>query len=203
MLPSLVHIFSNKSNGWAKGSGFIIDIRDDYVYICSNEHVLRERGTDYKIYFFDGSSAPYEVVDKNADEDIGFARVNIGDIPVETLDMLQSVQIDMNRYEEAKQGGIPLFMEILNKDGLDYVQEGESLGLSDEFYLLDSPTLRFTVKLVAGNSGSAILDQYGNVVAMAVGTYWETGKGTHYFGVTVDHILELYESMTGNDLYTR
>ena len=203
MLPSLVHIFINKSNGWAKGSGFIIDIRDDYVYICSNEHVLRERGTDYKIYFFDGSSAPYEVIDKNANEDIGFARVNMGDIPAETLDMLQSVQIDMNRYEEAKQGGTPLFMEILNKDGLDYVQEGESLGLSDEFYLLDSPTLRFTVKLVAGNSGSAILDQYGNVVAMAVGTYWETGKGTHYFGVTVDHILELYESMTGNDLYTR
>ena len=203
MLPSLVHIFIDRENGWSKGSGFIIDIRDDYVYICSNEHVLSSKGQSYHIYFFDGTSAPYEVIDTNADEDIGFAKVKISDIPEETFECLQSTQIDLGRYEEATRGGVPIFMEILDKDGLDYVKEGESVGLSDEFYVVNSDTLRITIKLVGGNSGSAILDQYGNVIAMAVGSYWETGLGTHYFGVTVDHILELYESMTGNDLYTR
>ena len=92
-------------------------------------------------------------------------------------------------------------MQIMGKDGLRYTRTGESTYYrSGVFGLQSIPMLEASVKLVSGNSGSAIVDYEGNLIAMATGVHRENGVYT-YHNVGLGHIIEIYEDVTGNILY--
>lgn len=200
VLPCLVHIRIAKSGGAYIGSGFIIDITDEYVYIGSNKHVFTFAG-DRLAYFYDGTCVPFEVVDMDEATDTGIAKIRIEDIPKETMVNLMSVNVSREAWEKVDREEVPLFFQLLGSNGLEYSRTGSELGYDMEFDVVSIPTLRVTIRLEPGNSGSAILDYEGNLIGIAVGAVTNPGKYVHYYAIGAEHLVKLYESATGNFLY--
>lgn len=201
MKPCVVHItdMDDQGYGWW-GSGFIIDIRDGYVYICSNNHVLRESAETSTVFFFDGTEVKYEVVTLNEEQDVGIAKVDMSLIPEETMDKLVSVQINQEKATEAEAGGVSCFMQYAGENGVEYAREGETVGLSSEFTGLGDQTLETTVRSESGNSGSAIIDENGYLVGMIVGRVVYGWNQTMH-EIRVANIIATYQNATGNTLY--
>lgn len=204
MLPCVIHIDTDYHTDrirYVYGSGFIIDMDDDYIYVCSNEHVMEY--TDRGIaYFYDGSSAPYDVIDLNKGEDVAIGRINKSDVLPETLKNLFSIHISPKAYEDIlTDHERTLFMEITTEKGLDYTKTGVSVEQSDDFYIVDEECLQVTVNMRAGNSGSAIIDEYGNLIGMCVGLRYDSGIGYRYYCIPLANLIDNYEKMTGNTLY--
>lgn len=200
VLPCLVHIRIGKSGGAYVGSGFIIDITDEYVYIGSNKHVLTFGG-DRQVYFYDGAMATFEVVDMDEVTDTGVAKVRIEDIPQDTMAHLMSVNVSREAWERVDREEVPLFFQLLGSNGVEYSRTGSELGYDTEFNIVSIPTLRVTLRLEPGNSGSAIFDYEGNLIGIAVGAVTNPGKYVHYYAIGAEHLVRLYESATGNFLY--
>lgn len=206
MEPTVVHIFfdypESSRIAASAGSGFIIDIDEEYVYICSNRHVLGDsKHADGTVYFFDSSTAKFEYLGGSSGNDTAIARIKKSDISKETLEQLMFVHIDTEAFAEAKNGGKPLFMQIMGKKGLRYTRTGKSTHYrSGLFNLLSIPMLESSVPVVSGNSGSAILDYEGNLICMACGVHGSNGVIT-YHNVGLEHIIATYEDVTGNVLY--
>lgn len=206
MLPVVVHISdlnAARTSGWY-GSGFIIDIDEEYVYIASNEHVLDAVKDTTDVFFFDGTMAGLEVVGLHEEKDIGIARVAVENIEPDTLEQLMCVHISKERNEEIEAGEEAfLFMEVIGENGLKYTRDGESTGVVPTPHYVDYPTLRYTVKSVHGNSGSAVFDEEGYLVAMASAIGRDKGDTRMYtYGMLASDILEYYEEVTGNYLYS-
>ncbi len=204
MLPCVIHIDTDYHTDRVKyvyGSGFIIDMDDEDIYICSNQHVMQY--TDRGIaYFYDGSSAPYDVIDLNKGEDVAIGRISKQDVNPETLKNLFSIHISPQAYENIlSDHDTTLFMEITTDKGLDYTKTGVSVEENDDFYIVDEECLQVTVKMKAGNSGSAIIDEYGNLIGMCVGLRFDSGIGYRYYCIPLSILIDNYEAMTGNILY--
>ncbi len=206
MLPVVVRISDMnavRTSGWY-GSGFIIDIDEEYVYVTSNKHVLRDVKETTDVYFFDGTSAGIEIVGLHEEKDIGIAKVSVEDIEPETLEQLMCVHISKERNVEIEAGEEAfLFMEVVGEKGLQYTRDGESTGVVPTPHYVDYPTLRYTIKSVHGNSGSAVFDEDGYLVAMAAAAGRDKGDTrTYAYGMLASDILEYYEEVTGNYLYS-
>ena len=206
LLPTIVHISdlnNTRTSGWY-GSGFIIDMDEEYVYVASNEHVLKHAKDTTDIFFFDGTKAGCEVVGLHEERDIAIARVNVRDIAPETFDQLMCVHISKQRNKEIEAGEEAfLFMEVIGEKGYKYTREGESTGIVPTPHYVDYPTLRYTVKSVHGNSGSAVFDEEGYLVTMASAVGRDKGDTrTYTYGMLASDVLEYYEEVTGNELYS-
>ena len=54
-LPSVVQIYhGTPEGGHTAGSGFIMEMTDDTVYLCTNRHVIAKYD-DWDVYFYDGT----------------------------------------------------------------------------------------------------------------------------------------------------
>lgn len=206
MLPVVVRISDMnavRTSGWY-GSGFIIDIDEEYVYVASNKHVLRDVKETTDVYFFDGTSAGIEIVGLHEEKDIGIAKVSVEDIAPETLEQLMCVHISKERNAEIEAGEEAfLFMEVIGENGLQYTRDGKSTGVVPTPHYVDYPTLRYTIKSVHGNSGSAVFDEDGYLVAMAAAAGRDKGDTrTYTYGMLASDVLEYYEAVTGNYLYS-
>lgn len=209
LLPSIIHIdadYESENILYVHGSGFILTIDEQYVYICSNQHVMKYTETGIA-YFFDGNTARYEVVGLNEEEDVAIARIPIEEIPEETFEQLFSIHISERAYENILQDHETLlFMDITNDKGLDYVSTGYSIEENSDFYVVNEDCLEVTINMKSGNSGSAVIDEYGNLIGMCVGLRYDDGDdgepmGYRYFCIPLRVLLENYEAMTGNEIY--
>ena len=94
MRPALVHLYHGLGRGgYSSGSGYIVEIAEDAVYICTNSHVV-EKYEDWDIYFYDGTKLPGKQVGISEAYDVGVARVDREDVPEELLERLMTVHID-------------------------------------------------------------------------------------------------------------
>lgn len=199
MEPALVGI-SVKKGYW--GSGFIIEINEQELIICTNQHVL----TSFKnptIYFHDGSSVKGKVAGTDYDQDIGFVTVSLEEVPEELLDTLQTVHINRTYWEElGNEDGISLCMRTIDEDGEVWRDRTGRLimkfGALPEgvHYRSVDPITEVGVKLYSGCSGSAILDGHGNLIAMAAGH-----SGNRYYGISLGNILTYFEKIFGREVY--
>lgn len=205
MLPAIVHLFIPINSGnilSAFGSGYITYIDEEYVYICSNEHVMKYKDTG-TTYFYDGTTAEYEVLYKDAEKDAAVARIKRADIEEETMDNLIYVHVDETAVATAEQGGTDIFMVLVGEKGYQTTRTGETIGMTSEFQLSPVPSLKNTLRLVHGNSGSALFDMSGNLIGMGMGTGTGPGYGgTWYYAVPVSDVIEVYETGTEMELPT-
>ena len=75
--------------------------------------------------------------------------------------------------------------------------------MTSEFQLSPVPSLKNTLRLVHGNSGSALFDMSGNLIGMGMGTGTGPGYGgTWYYAVPVSDVIEVYETGTEMELPT-
>ncbi len=200
MRPALVQLYHGLGRGgYSSGSGYIVEIAEDAVYICTNNHVV-EKYEDWDIYFYDGTKLHGEAVGVSEIYDVGVAKVAREDVPEELLDRLMTVHIDRTYWESLDDQEIELALERVDREGgLLHKSMGNLIKIKQEFdwyeYL---PHTEVTIELVHGDSGSAVLDGYGNLIGMA---FAYSVEPVRYWCIPLDGILSCYEEITGRRPY--
>ncbi len=200
MRPALVHLYHGLGRGgYSSGSGYIVEIAEDAVYICTNSHVV-EKYEDWDIYFYDGTKLPGKQVGISEVYDVGVARVDREDVPEELLERLMTVHIDRTYWEGLDDQDIELALERIDKEGgLIHKTTGNLIKIKQDFDWYDQREhTEVTIELVHGDSGSAVLDGYGNLVGMA---FAYSVDPVRFWCVPLDGILECYEEITGREPY--
>lgn len=200
MRPALVQLYhSTGRGGYTSGSGYIMEISQDKIYICSNRHVV-DKYEDWEIYFYDGTMVKGKALGSSEDYDVGVAAVDLEEVPEELLESLMTVHIDMTYWDGLDAQAVGLALERIDrKGGLIHVSEGKLVKARQEFEWYDKLYhTEVTVELVHGDSGSALLDGYGNLICMAYGF---SNDPIRYWCVPLDGILDCYHEITGRMPY--
>lgn len=200
MRPALVQLYhATGKGGYTSGSGYIMEITDDTIYICSNCHVV-EKYDDWDTFFYDGTKVHGEVLGYSEEYDVGVVAVAAADVGRELLDRLMTVHIDKTYWESLDEQNIEVALERVDRQGgLLHVTTGSLVKTKQRFlWLNQKPHTEVTVELVHGDSGSALLDAYGNLICMA---YSFTSAPRRNWCIPLDGILECYEEITGRVPY--
>ncbi len=198
--PALVQLYhATGRGGYSSGSGYIMEITDDTIYICTNRHVV-EKYDDWDIYFFNGTKLPGKVLGTSEVYDVGVAAVSMRNVPESLLRQLMTVHIDKTYWEGLDQQMIEMALERVDRaGGLIHTATGNLIKVKQEFDWYDKlHHTEVTVELVHGDSGSALIDGYGNLICMA---YAFSTDPVRYWCVPLDGILACYEEITGRVPY--
>lgn len=211
MEPAFVRVVRDDENSY--GSGFILEITDTQMVICTNRHVV---GSFKKadIYFHEGSFAEGTVVDRDSKIDIALITVELAHISQELLDTLMTVHVDFEYWKSlGNEEHISVCMRTINEKGKVWRDRSGKMAYKENNYghILDILKTRgdmtvVDLSLYRGCSGSAILDGHGNFISMATMTLRERKGGkweNTYLGVTLPKILTFYEKAMGRPLYGR
>ncbi len=193
-----------------KFSCFIYKIDADYIYLGTAGHCIIKSSdlTRAKITFFDRSDIYISLTDYkkgagfgSADGDYAMYRIPTAAVPYDLLLSLKEVSYDENAISAVKPGDILYSGNIYAKSpSEDYdrtmtVYDQSTSIVEDSvanhktfqnlnYILTDTP-------LIGGQSGSAIFDQYGNLVAICSGSSHNRKVGIY---TAADKIDELYEA---------
>ncbi len=197
---TFVHLYHETGRGgYSSGSGYIMEITDDKIYICTNRHVVTKY-EEWDIYFFDGSKVPGVALGSALGYDVGVAVAETEDIPAELLQELKTVHIDQTYWQALDTEPVALGIERIDREGgILHTEQGELVKIKQDFEWSDRlKHTEVTVKLVHGDSGSAVVDGYGNLICMA---YAYSTDPLRYWCVPLDAILDSYEQITGRRPY--
>ena len=200
MRPALVQLYhSTGRGGYSSGSGYIMEIKEDYIYICTNRHVV-EKYDQWDVYFYDGTKLPGKKLGVSEDYDVGVAVVAMEDVPESLLRQLMTIHIDKTYWESLDQQSIEMALERVDRaGGLIHTARGNLVKVKQEFDWYEKlEHTEVTVELVHGDSGSALMDGYGNLICMA---YAFSTDPVRYWCVPLDGILTCYEEITGHTPY--
>lgn len=199
--PSIVQVYCDIAEGeYTAASGFIMEISETDIYICSSRHVI-EGYEDWQVYFYDGTSAQAEIVGLSEFYDVAVVSVPVEDIPFEALQSLQTVYIDMAYWQGL--GVEPFDVGLLRVDregGVMYTLLGQVLRVKIDFPWGNGlQETELQIDQTQGDSGSAYFDSKGRLIAMVHGNSEDVG-GVRNWGIPLDGIVASYEEITGRDL---
>ncbi len=200
MRPALVQLYHGTGRGgYSSGSGYIMEITDEYIYICTNRHVV-DKYENWDIYFFDGTKLPGRKLGISETYDVGVAVIDRKEVPERLLRQLMTIHIDKTYWESLDQQSIEMALERVDrKGGLIHTARGNLIKVKQEFdWYGKLEHTEVTVELVHGDSGSALMDGYGNLICMA---YAFSTDPVRYWCIPLDAILECYEEITGHMPY--
>lgn len=203
-VASLVHIRTDyPGGGYVHGSGFIIDITDDEVIICTNKHVVEER-LSMDVYFESGVKAKGKVVASISVPDIAFMSVKKSDIPVYELKRIKTIHLNTPYFNGlSDKPDVDIMIRSNYKDGSAWrIGKGKIVRksgvLSQYFAGFDYPVTQIDLTLIGGMSGSPVVDETGSLICMA--TYkWFNGSDDECYGVKVTDIVAYYKEVFGRD----
>ena len=195
--------------GYAAGSGCIYRITPDYIYLLSVGHVMKAVSSECRIMFFDGvvvkkNHLSFAVSEKH--NELVLFRIPTSDVPADTLMKLRQIYVDPDIYSDLQKGDkVVAFSKHWVGTDKDLIREMEvrklaasisSLGMRDSL-------LETTDGLVAGMSGTAVVDLKGRLVglASASGTPTDGSGGIHSFHSMIDVLPEVekkIEEMAGD-----
>lgn len=200
MLPAIVYIENDKLDTF--GSGFIIEINQEFVTIATNEHVITS-DMIVDVTFFDASTCTGSVVASNAREDIAFVRIPIAEeTSVSALDddnvkNLRTVHINKEYWNGlANDSHIAFCYSCIDMNA--------NVWMKTDGIILEKTTLRnwndykdiyetiISTDPVPGSSGSALFDQQGHLVGMIRG-YTDYDTYSETVAVPLDRILKYFE----------
>lgn len=202
MLPTVVHIENDKLDTY--GSGFIIEITDEFVTIATNEHVINS-DLIVDVSFFDATTCTGSVVASNAREDIAFIRIPISEeAGISALDddyikNLRTVHINKTYWDSlANDSNLGFCYICINSEGHSWMLvEGTILEKSvtrdwNEYQNVYETII--STDPVPGSSGSALYDTQGNLVGMIRG-YTDYESYSETVAVPLDRILKYFETV--------
>jgi len=200
MLPTIVHLENDKLNTF--GSGYIIEINDEFVTIATNEHVINS-DMIIDVTFFDAANCHGSVVASNAREDIAFIRIPITEdgssssLDDDYVNSLRTVHINKEYWDNlANDSNLAFCYNCIDGNGEVWMSvDGtivEKVATRDwNEYKNISETI-ISTSPVPGSSGSALYDSAGNLVGMIRG-YTDYESYTETIAVPLDRILKYFE----------
>lgn len=197
--PALVQLYYNTGRGYSAGSGYIMEITEDTIYICSARHVVEAHNV-WDVYFYDGTRVRGVSLGCSDEFDVGVVTVPADLLPKKLMEQLMTVHIDEEYWSGLNDKRIDVGLERVDRaGGILRVSTGTLLKVKQYFMWSDQKEhTEVTLKLEHGDSGSAIFDGYGNLIGMA---YAYSTSPRRYWCVPLDGIIECYEEITGRDIY--
>lgn len=202
VMHSLVHIRIFKDDGSSTiGSGFIAEITDTDIYVITNRHVVG----NYKeacVTFMGRECVPNATVVGSAEEyDIAVIKVPKKFLPEGFDSVLYTVHIDMTYWEELDDEPIELAIETVDEAGnIEHIRYGSLVKKLQTFPFFE-PFIETEMMLTlrSGDSGSAVFDSEGRLIAMA---FAYSVSPERDWAVPLNEIVDAYKEITGRDLYT-
>lgn len=200
MLPCVVHIENEKLDTF--GSGFIIEITDEFVTIVTNEHVIHS-SLVVDVSFFDGSLRTGSVTASNPSEDIAFIRIPISkeettsSLTSEEVKSFRTVHINKAYWDSLpNDSGTDFCYSCINPDGSTWLLvEGkilEKMVRRDWNEYKNIPETILSTDPFSGSSGSALFDEKGQLLGMVRG-YTDYEDYTETVAVPLERILKYFE----------
>ena len=200
MLPSIVYIKNDALDSF--GSGFIIEITDEFVTLVTNEHVIHSDLT-VDVSFYDATSCSGAVVASSPERDIAFIRIpiegknNSTSLSSEYVRKLRTVHIDKGYWDSLSDDcNITIGYNCINSEGKIWktdtgrIVEKEAIRDWNQYKNVNETII--SMKPVAGTSGSALFDGYGRLVGMMRG-YTEYENYSETVAVPLSEILSYFE----------
>lgn len=199
MKPALVQLYHGDRYGYSAGSGYLMEITENTIYICSNRHVVEENDS-WDVYFFDGTRVTGKALGCSDGYDVGVVTVAVKDVPERLMEQLMTIHIDKGYWSGLDDHRIDVGLERVDRQGgILHTSVGTLLKIRQYFAWYDNKDhTEVTLKLEHGDSGSAILDGYGNLIGMA---YAYSVSPRRYWCVPLDGILDCYEEITGRKVF--
>ena len=166
------------------GSGFVISSNATSSYIVTNYHVINNV-QDIKVFFANGDSYDATLVGGEEDNDIAVLRIEVGNLQTVTLGDSDALNVGENVYAI----GNPLGLGLAVSSGIVSATQRDV-----ERYAL--PCVMSTADISEGSSGGALLNVYGQVVAVTSGAY--VYGNSMYLAVPIDPVLTA--DLTGEGL---
>lgn len=203
--PTLVHVYNAVEDMF--GSGYILDISDEFVTIATNSHVIRNDMMP-EVYFSDGSMRHGAVVSYVDREDIAFIRLPINTSESETSitpeyvhENLRSVHINEGYWNSlSNDAGITLCYNCIDETGATWQKSTgtmvEKTCIRNWNQYIDIDECIISSEPVPGSSGSAIFDESGRMIAMMRG-YTRYPGYIETVAIPLNIILDYYEEIFG------
>lgn len=206
MEPTLVRIRKEYENRYTFGSGFIAEITENDIVLCTNHHVIgMEDHVD--VYFHDGTKAEGTVI-ANSQENISekdFALISVArdDVSEDVLDTLYTVHINKEYWNKLpNENDFQIGIRCIEEKGhvwIDRVGDFQYKEIPLIGFESEGIVSKIDLTLQNGMSGSPVFDCYGNLMGMAVCVATVDGVPS-YWCVTLKSILDLYEEYMGRCL---
>lgn len=210
----------NARTDWShKFSCFIYQIDPDYIYLGTAGHCIVKNSdrTRATVTFFDRETLNVSLEDYqmganfgSSNGDYAMYRMKTSEVPRDLLLQLKKVHYDKTAMKNVKPGDVLYSGNIYAKDpSKDFDRQLTVLDTNAEstkpylrtytwygtsaFYLTDKP-------LTSGQSGSAIFDKFGNLVAICSGGARASGLPEIGIFAVADKIEDLYDKFQEEDL---
>lgn len=190
-LPAFVGIRSRindekKSLLW--GSGFILKLEGDSAVILTAAHVTGQED-EVEVLFYDGRIHPGTIVKKKEETDLALVRVRLPEESRELLKELREVKVEPGRWEEIGEDAAIGYCYRPPGEEQWVTRTGRLLEKESQLWATTHPAVHYSVENEQGASGSAVLDESGALIAMALGYTKEEGKRLHW-GIGLPIMLE-------------
>lgn len=198
VLPCVVQIYhETPEGGHTAGSGFIMEMTDDTVYLCTNRHVIAKYD-DWDVYFYDGTCIPGKKAGTDDVYDVGVVAVDRTAIPEEVLEKLKTVSYDLAGWEGLGNAELPVGIVRIGQEGdVLHTLTGSLLRKETEFlWGQGEKETEVRMAITDGDSGSAVFDENGKLVSMIFGCSQDAG-GERDWGVPLRAIVSCYEKIIG------
>lgn len=197
-LPCVVQIYhETPEGGHTAGSGFIMEMTDDTVYLCTNRHVIAKYD-DWDVYFYDGTCVPGSKAGTDDVYDVGVVAVERTAIPKEVQEKLGTVSYDLAGWEELGNAELTVGIVRIGREGdVLHTLTGSLLRKETEFlWGQGEKETEVRLAITDGDSGSAVFDENGKLVSMIFGCSQDAG-GERDWGVPLRAIVSCYEKIIG------
>ena len=200
---SLIHLYADTDGTQVSGSGFIVQIEDGKIYICTNKHVL-DYADEWTVSFSNGTQAAGQTIGCSSVYDVGVISVSCEDIDSQTMEKLSPVNVDLNNWNamsngETECGGIMIYR--MSTEGYSgNCIEGTVTGFMEPFeYGNGLNHTKMDISLEPGDSGSAVFDENGSLLAMVVGEIYNNEGNPSRWAVPLPSLITSYKEITGKE----
>lgn len=214
---SHVYLTTRRSTGTPSshggfGSGFVIDIDEDTMYIATNQHCVvgndaKGKKNGFYIRFSDTYNElnvlmdTYDIntifVGETYSPDFAILKCDISSIPYEDRQLFKAIP----KIEDIElTQGMPVYMYHMPR-GSDAILKTGSLSSIEKYIWREGSTSYHTTDFsVSGDSGSIVFTKYGQCLGILVGSRY-TSSGDYSVVISYDLISPTFEKIVGRPLY--
>lgn len=182
------------------GSGIIIKQDDKYLYIVTNNHVVKDADS-LTLQFADNETVSCEVKGTDAADDLAVVKVELSSIKKDTLENIKIATVGDSESLEVGQGVIAI------GNALGYGQSvtngivsalGRSVTVQDEQTgetLVNNNMIQTDAAINPGNSGGALLNAQGEVIGINSAKYSDTSVEGFGYAIPMSDAMPIVEQL--------